>query len=346
MNLEMVTVTDVSRHHPEAAHCHGLYEVTDPEAGLHAFIAVHDVSRGPAFGGIRRRPFRDTREAVSEVVRLAEQMTLKTAFADLPAGGGKAVILDAPHLDHALAYERLGQAIEQLGGAFVAGTDVGTEEAELAHVRRATRSVLGPKGHLYEATARGVVASAREAFDFLGLELVSGDAIESVVVGVGSVGARVARALSMTGCRLALSDIDHHRASLQAAALGAIAIERSEVLTVATKLLSPCAVSPIVTPQSLPRIRAKVVCGSQNQQLESDELAVALAERGVLYVPDFAANAGAVIEGVIRHTSTPEAADARVEAALLAIGPRVRRLLELARDEGVTPLEAALMSMA
>jgi glutamate dehydrogenase/leucine dehydrogenase len=350
MNTEFshgsLTLRDVSRDHPEAKHCHALCEVRDESVGLHAFIAIHDVSRGPGFGGVRRRVFSGgVREAVSEVVRLAEQMTLKTAFAGLEAGGAKAVILERPHVARGPLYERLAKAIEQLDGAFVAGSDVGTGDAEMALLRQGTRYALKAEGNLFESSARGVVASCDEAFRFLGLEpRVSLDS--AVIVGVGSVGSLVARGLASRGFKLAVCDIDHHRASLHAAALGASVVEPSEVLPRAQLLLSPCAVSPVVTAATLPRIKARVICGSANQQLEADQFAVELAARDVLYVPDFAANAGAVIEGVIRYfTRDGEDPSARVEVALEAIGPRVKGVLELARSEELTPLEAALMQL-
>ncbi len=343
--IETLTLRDVSRDHPEAKHCHALYEVRDEAVSLHAFIAIHDISRGPAFGGIRRRTFAGgVREAVSEVVRLAEQMTLKTAFAGLDAGGAKAVILERPGLLREPLYERLAHAIERLDGMFVAGSDVGTGDAEMALVRRGTRFALRAEGNLFASSARGVVASCDEAFRFLGLEQESGEG--TVIVGVGSVGSLVARGLASKGFKLALCDIDHHRASLHAAALGASVVESSESLGRAKLLLSPCAVAPVVTAETLPRIKARVICGSANQQLEADPLAVELAARGVLYVPDFASNAGAVIEGVIRYsTSEGEDPSARIESALEAIGPRVRGALELARAEDITPLEAALMQL-
>jgi leucine dehydrogenase len=345
----MTTLADVTQDHPEAAHCDALYEVRDEVVGLHAFIALHDLSRGPGYGGVRRRGFGRVRDAVREVVSLAEQMTLKTAFAGLPAGGAKAVIIDRPGLDKALLYERLGQAIEQLGGAFIAGPDVGTSELELAALRHTARFVVSAEGQPAQSAATGVVAACREALAFIGAPLTC----RGVVAGVGAVGSLVARGLAEAGLELALADIDAARAGLVASELrtaGAAASSKvatlpaEEALYAEADLLSPCAIGPIVTEDNIARFRVRVICGSANQQLQDETLAHELSERGVLYVPDFAVNAGAVIEGVLRQTAPPgtDPNDA-VRAAIDAIGPRVRELLESARRADVTPLEAALM---
>lgn len=338
----MLTLVDVARHHPGAAHCDALYEVRDEAVGLHAFIALHDVTRGPAYGGIRRRGYPSAAAAVHEVVGLAEQMTLKTAFAGLPAGGGKAVIIDRPGLDLERVYERLGQAIEQLDGAFVAGPDVGTASAELAVLAHTCRHVLGAGERLAMSAASGVVAACRVALDFLGAPLTS----RAMVAGVGAVGSLVARGLAEHGGDLVVADLDVHRANEVARELGARTISAQEAARPDAFLYSPCAVGPVVTRDNIGDFHVRVICGAANQQLEEEMLAHELAAAGVLYVPDFAVNAGAVIEGVLR-TITPAQSDVGevVRAAVEAIGPRVRELLEAARQADMTPLEAALMNL-
>jgi len=338
----MLTLVDVARHHPEAAHCDALYEVRDEVVGLHAFIALHDVSRGPAYGGIRRWRYPSAAAAVSEVVRLAEQMTLKTAFAGLPAGGGKAVLIDRPGLVLAPVYERLGQAIEQLGGSFVTGPDVGTSTAELEALAHTCRYVLTGGARLAASAAYGVVAACRVALDFLGAPLTS----RALVSGVGAVGSLVARGLAEHGGELVIVDLDARRASEVASELGARVMTAEEADHTDAFLYAPCAVGPVVTQRNVGDLRVRVICGSSNQQLEDEMLAHALAAAGVLYVPDFAVNAGAVIEGVLRTITPPEGdVGAVVRAAVEAIGPRIRELLETARQADMTPLEAALMNL-
>jgi len=340
----MTTLVDVTRNHPEAAHCDALYEVRDDSVGLHAFIALHDISRGAGYGGIRRRIYPSARAAVHEVVGLAEQMTLKTAFAGLAAGGAKAVILDRPGLDLERVYESLGQAIEQLDGAFIAGPDVGTSDSELAAMRHTAHFVTPAEAFPAQSAATGVVIACREALRFIAADMT----LPVVVSGVGAVGSLVARGLHADGLALYLADIDNARAEALAADLGARVVAADEALFLDALLLAPCAIGPVITTANIDRYRGRVICGSANHQLEDETLAHALAEHGILYVPDFAVNAGAVIEGVLRQQARPgthaaATVEASIEASIRAIGPRIRDLLEAARAADVTPLEAALM---
>ncbi|MCC6623853.1 MAG: Glu/Leu/Phe/Val dehydrogenase [Deltaproteobacteria bacterium] len=339
----MVQLTEVTERFAEAAGCDTLYLVTDEASGLHAYIALHTLERGPGYGGVRRRVFPDVHAAVHEVVGLAEQMTLKTAFAGLPAGGAKGVILDRPdgHTaeDTRARYRAFGTAIEMLGGTFFAGPDVGTSENELAVLRETTCYVSTVEAHPSRSTAIGVVAGCRAAMAHLALDPAT---MSAAVVGVGSVGSEVARRLAALGMRLVISDIVPARVEAVAAELGA-AIAAPDAVPDAD-LLVPCALGNIVTAANLGALRARVICGAANHQLETTTLAHDLEAMDILYVPDFAANAGAVIEGVLRRTA-PAGADveALVAAALDAIGERTSRMLALAEEADITPLEAALM---
>lgn len=333
---------DVTRDYPEAAHCDALFEVRSEASGLHAFIALHDLSRGAGYGGIRRRVFGSVVEAVHEVVGLAEHMTLKTAFAGLRAGGAKAVILDRPGLDRDRAYECLGRAVEALGGDFIAGPDVGTSDSELAALRQSSDHVTGPDAHPSRSAATGVVLACREALAFLGIATPA----RAIVTGVGAVGSLVARGLAALGHDLSLADLDGGRAAALAEELRAQAIEAGDALYADADLLAPCGIGPIITERNVARFRARVVCGSANQQLEEETLAHELAERGVLYVPDFAVNAGAVIEGVMRKQALPGSDPSEaIQQAIARIGPRLRDLLRVAREADMTPLEAALIQL-
>lgn len=338
----MTTLAEVTQNHPEAAHCDALYEVRDEAVGLRAFIALHDLSRGPGYGGIRRRHYPSTRAAVHEVVGLAEQMTLKTAFANLSVGGAKAVILDCPECERPRMYERLGEAIERLDGAFVAGADVGTADSELQALRHTAHHVTPAGARPAQSAATGVVLGCREALAFVGAPERS----RAVVAGVGSVGSLVARGLAEAGFELAVSDIDSARAQAVARELGARVMTPEEALTAETELFAPCAIGPAIRRADLSRLRMRVICGSANNQLEDDTLAHALAEQDILYIPDFTVNAGAVIEGVLRRAAAvgldPQA---EIDEAIRAIGPRIRALLEAAREQDMTPLEQALMRL-
>ena len=335
----MALLTDVTDRYAEAAGCDALYEVRDARVGLHAFVALHDLSRGPGYGGVRRRVYASSREAVHEVVGLAEGMTLKTAFAGLPAGGAKSVILDdGSGRDPGPIYLALGQAIEELDGSFFAGPDVGTSESELVALRQTTRWVSTVAANPSGSTAAGVVAGCRAALEHLGL----GGPIRAAVVGVGSVGREVARGLAGLGLSLVVSDIDPLKAQSIADELGATIADPHALPP--CDLLVPCALGPVVTEANVAAFGCQIICGSANHQLDTTTLAHDLDAAGILYVPDFAVNAGAVIEGVMRRQATADADLGReLRRALDDIGPRARRMLALAVEHEITPLEAALM---
>ncbi|MFO0748697.1 MAG: class I SAM-dependent methyltransferase [Myxococcota bacterium] len=289
---------------------------------------------------LQRRPRRGPRGG-----RAGRGHDLKTAFAGLPAGGAKGVVLDpADARDTAPMYLALGRAIEALDGAFFAGPDVGTSEIELVTLRQATRFVVGPEAHPSQATAHGVIAGCKAALEHLGLLGPDGltAKVRAAVIGVGSVGSEVARRLAALGVDLVVSDIDEAKVARVAAELGATVAGAHDFPE--ADLLVPCALGPVVTADNVGGFRYRVICGAANHQLDTTTLAHDLAAQDVLYVPDFTVNAGAVIEGVIRRTAAPgEDVGPAIDAALAQIGPRVSRMLALAVEADVSPLEAALM---
>jgi len=336
-----VKLREVSTHYADAAGCDALFEVSEDALGVVGFIALHDLSAGPAFGGIRRREYPSLRAAVLDAVTLAEQMTLKTALAGLPVGGGKGAVLDRPGLDLEVAYAAMGEAVERLGGDYFAGPDTGTGPDEMASLRRATGFVNHVENVPGESTARGVVLAAEAALRHLGIAPAGAVA---AVQGLGAVGHGVAAGLGALGIGLLVSDLDPDKARERAASLpGARVVTASALVTSPAVLLAPCALGPVVTRAALPHLAARIICGAANQQLEDTCLALELDEAGILYVPDFAANAGAVIEGVIRHLDGDgPGTRALIDAAIAAIGPRVASILEEASSSDCTPLEVAL----
>ena len=318
-----------------------LHVVQDLPSGLRAVIAVHSTLRGPAAGGIRRVAYPTEEAALSDALRLAWMMTLKNAFAELPAGGAKTVVLDHAGLDRPAAYRALGRAIDALGGQYLCGGDVGTGEAELAHVRASTRHVNAPGNDSNAATARGVVAAIRGALLARhGTDDLAGRSF--LVQGLGGVGGEVARRLLEAGGRVQGADPDP-RAQEAAAARGVRLVAPERALGTPCDVFVPCALGGILTARAALGLPADVVCGAANNQLADLEAGQALHERGVLYVPDFVANAGAVIEGVYvaRFGDSPEVRAAAL-AHVDATQERVLHLLATARQQGAPPLERAL----
>jgi leucine dehydrogenase len=315
----------------------------DRRSGLRAFLGLHDTSAGPAFGGIRRWHYRDEREALRDCLRLAAAMSHKTALADLPAGGGKLVALDLPGVDWEQGYAYLGREVERLGGRFYTGPDVGTGERELAWMARETGYVTRPDengpGELPESTAVGVFAGMGTA-----LRLLDGEedwAQRRVVVqGLGEVGERLAKHLVRVGATVIASDIDMDRAERVAEELGIELVDPSHELDVECDVFSPCAMGGIVHDLSLARLRCRVVAGAANNILARPEHGDRLHERGILFVPDFIVNAGALIRGAIFHLEGRREAVGR-------IGERVANatlaVLDRAVQEGLPPARVAAL---
>ncbi|MCC7014728.1 MAG: Glu/Leu/Phe/Val dehydrogenase [Planctomycetes bacterium] len=313
----------------------------DRRSGLRAFLAVHDSSAGRAFGGIRRWSYFDEEQALRDCMRLARAMTHKCALARLPAGGAKMVLLDRADLDVPRAYRFLGDVVQRLAGRFYTGPDVGTNASELAHVAERTRFVTDPgpegPGELAEATASGVVAGIAAALRHLdGQEDWPRRTV--VVQGLGEVGSRVAVALREHGARVLASEIDSERARAIAAAADLELLDPTGEVDVPSDVFSPCALGGILHDLSVLRLRCRIVAGAANNVLASAAHGDQLHERGVLYVPDFAINSGALIRGARFHLDGVREPLERIAAR---VGSTVEQVLRQARDEGLAPARVA-----
>ena len=318
-----------------------IHALHDRRSGLVGFLGMHDTSRGPAFGGMRRLCYRDEREALMDCMRLSHAMARKCALSDLPAGGGKIVLLDRPRLDLRSAYEYVGRVLEDLGGRFYSGPDMGTGERELGWVARRTRFVAGPgsagPGELAESTAEGVFEGMAAALAHLD-GVVDWPARTVVVQGLGGVGERLAERLLGAGARVLGAEIDERRARRVARALGIELLSPADDVRRACDVFAPCAGGGIVHDLSLERLHCRVVAGSANNVLARDAHGERLHERGILYVPDLVVNSGALVRGVIFHL---EGRREPVRAIGQRIGRACAQLLRQAAAEGISPARVA-----
>jgi leucine dehydrogenase len=272
-------------------------------------------------------------------------MTLKAAVAGLPLGGGKAVVRlpDGEIRDRAALLRDVADAVNTLGGRYITAEDVGSTSADMALLAQFTSHVVGRptagggSGDPGDFTAAGVLAAMRAACrEVYGTAELSGRTV--AIIGLGSVGASLARLLAAAGARLELCDIDPSKRGL-ADALGARWISRPELAhTAAVEILAPCALGGLIDARRVEELRCRIVCGAANNQLDGDEQADRLAARGILYAPDFIVNAGGLINVALELTgydlglATRRADD--IEASL-------GRILVSAREAGATPLAAA-----
>ena len=318
----------------------------DSATGLRAIFAIHSTVRGPALGGVRMFPYRDSQYALRDVLRLSEAMSLKSAFAGLSLGGGKSVILGDPHRDKSPALWRaFGRALQGLAGRYWCAEDVGTSPDDMEQIHAESAYVAGlpdGSGNPGPVTALGVREAMRAAVQFR-LDRAELADLRIAIQGCGNVGRPLARLLHEAGARLVVSDVDPKAARAVASECGAECVAPEQIAAVAADVFAPCALGGVLNPESVKRLRAAVICGAANNQLEFDSLAERLQEQDVLYVPDFAANAGGVIS-VARELAEGGCADWR--AGVAAIFGRCEALFARARAEGITPLAAAQRAVA
>ena len=320
--------------------------VEDAASGLRAFIAIDRLRSGVAAGGVRRVRYPDADHARADAARLAAAMTRKCVLADLPAGGAKTSILDHPRLDVDRAYRVLGDAIEQLGGRYLCGPDVGTGAREMDLLRRRTRFANDAANDPSRSTAAGVLAGIRGTLRAID---ASGDVRgrRFAVQGLGQVGGAVAIELARGGAIVRGSDVDR-AACARAAAEGVEIVPPGEVIEATCDVLVPCALGGVLTRASIARLRCGAVCGAANNVLDDtevdpSELAAILHARGVVFAPDFVVNAGAVIEGVLAMVHGRSAAVVvEIAARIARIEHVVHDLLRDAAAAGATPLAHAL----
>jgi len=302
----------------------------DPAAGYTGIIAIHSTTLGPAVGGTRLRTYASFDEAVTDALRLSRGMTYKNALAGLPFGGGKSVLPGPAPADRAAFIRAHGRAVHELGGMFRTGEDVGTSPADMAVMAEVTPYVAGLESGMGDPspfTAHGVVramqAAARETW---GTDSLAGRTV--AIQGLGHVGAHLAHELASLGARLVVADIDGARAREVASVHGATVLSPDVIVAAACDIFAPCALGGILDDTSIPAVAARIVCGAANNQLAESRHDGALAARGILYVPDYVANAGGVISGSVDLAGWSRS---RMEAAVDAIYDTVRAVVRDSR---------------
>lgn len=312
---------------------------SDAEIGYRAIIAIHSTACGPAVGGTRVWNYATEEEALVDVLRLSRGMTYKNALPGLPLGGGKAVIIgDNKTLDRETIFTAHGRFVETLGGRFVTAEDVGTSPADMEIVRRETQHVAGAlsgTGDPSPFTARGVFRAMQAA----AMHLWKSDDLSGVTValqGCGNVGYNLAKNLHAAGARLIVSDVDPRKSQRLVEEFDAVAAD--VILDVEADVFAPCALGAIINDQTVPRLRSKIVAGAANNQLLEDRHGEMLRDRGILYVPDYAANSGGVFSGCLQVLKwTPEHVSKKVDE----IYDTILNILELARAENISTNLAA-----
>jgi leucine dehydrogenase len=326
-----------------------LYVRRGPRSGLPTIVAVHSTVRGPALGGCRMWTYEHVAFAVRDALRLAHAMTFKAAVAGLPLGGGKGVIVLPPgeRLSGRRRRDALldfGETVDALGGRYVTAEDVGIGSRDISVIAERTTHVSGlarsrgGSGDPSPFTALGVEAAIETTLAHaVGDGSLEGRSI--AVVGLGSVGSRVAARCARAGASLVVADVDESKRAL-ADQLGARWTTPAEALTADVDLVSPCALGGLLDEAVVGQLRCRAIAGAANNQLATEAVAEQLAARGILWAPDFVVSAGGIVNIAVElEPSGYDPATARRNTR--TIGATLDAVFAEAEAEGTTPLAAA-----
>jgi len=277
-----------------------LYLRRDESVGLRAIIAIHDTTLGPALGGCRMIAYPTELAAIEDALRLARGMTYKAALAGLPHGGGKSVILRPQRIpDRKALFQAFGRFVENVGH-YITAEDSGTGVEDMEAVRTVTKHVTGvspenggsgdPSPFTALGVRRGIEACAKAR---LGRSDIEG--LHVLVQGVGHVGYHLCRELKSVGARLTVADVDEKKAARASEEFGAAVAQTEEIFGLEADVLAPCALGSGLNDVTVPWLRTPIVAGAANNQLAEPRHGDLLHDRGIIYAPDYAINAGGLI---------------------------------------------------
>jgi len=313
------------------------------DVGLKAIIAIHNTTLGPALGGLRMWPYGSEKEALDDVLRLSRGMTYKAAVSGLNLGGGKAVIIGDPRKDKSEAlFRAFGKFIDTLNGRYITAEDVGIDVNDMEFIFQETNNVVGvhqvhggsgdPSPFTAFGTVQGIRAALRHKF---GNEDVG--KYSFAVQGAGHVGHHLVKLLREAGAKVFVTDIDEE-AVAEAVGMGAEAVALDEIYDVEADVFSPCALGAVVNEQTIPRFKFKIVAGAANNQLATDECGDELTRRGILYAPDYAVNAGGLMNVSIEFEGYNKERAYRMTRTIYY---NLMRIFEIAQRDNISTWEAS-----
>jgi leucine dehydrogenase len=330
--------------HPEFADHERIIHIADRATGLRAIIAIHDRTLGPSVGGCRVYPYASDADALTDVLRLSKGMTYKTALAGLPFGGAKSVIIADPVDKTPELIRAFGRAVNELNGQYWTGEDINFGIADAEIMAGETPYVLGrTKGEVNTGdpspfTAGGVFAAMKGALRHVfGSDDLSGRTV--AIQGVGNVGFNLARLVTEAGGTALVSDVRSESVERATRELGATAVATAAIVGADCDVFAPCAMGGIVSEETIPALKARIVCGGANNQLSNPEAGRLLLDRGIAYAPDYVANAGGILNAFGDFTGHHDIDE--VWRKVNAIGDTVEAILETAQRENRPSSEIA-----
>lgn len=309
--------------------------VRDAVSGIGSIVAVHDTTMGPSLGGVRMRPYPTHEDAARDAMAVARAMTYKSALAGLDLGGGKSVINAGPTAENKARFLPVHvKHIASMGGRYIPGADMGTDAGDMDVLAKHV-PVVSCRRDPSPSTARGVFRAVVETLRWTGAGDLAGRRI--AVQGLGKVGRALVMFLREAGAEVLVADIDDRRTTEARDVAGAVPVAIQDILTADVDVLCPCAAGGVLTPDVIDHLRTGVIVPGANNPLEHDTQAAVLQERGVVYVPDFVANAG----GVIVAEAEVRGADDTIEDRIETIAATTVEILDTAQRSGTDTVSVA-----
>jgi len=323
--------------HEQVVFCH------NKDAGLKAIIAIHNTTLGPALGGLRMWPYETEQDALNDVLRLSRGMTYKAAVAGLNLGGGKSVIIGDPRKDKSEAlFRALGRFVESLNGRYITAEDVGIDVNDMEFVFQETNNCVGVhqmhggSGDPSPITAYGTLQGIRASLQKLyGHDDIGGHSY--AVQGCGHVGFELVKLLRADDAKVFVSDINDE-AVQQCVDLGCEAVGIDDIYDVEADVFAPTALGAVVNEKTLPRFKFKIICGAANNQLASDAIGDEVDKLGILYAPDYAVNAGGLMNVSIEFEGYNRERAIRMTRMIYY---NVGKIFQIAENAGITTSQAA-----
>jgi leucine dehydrogenase len=313
----------------------------DAASEYHGIIAVHSTALGPAVGGTRFWNYANEDEALTDVLRLSQGMTYKTALAGLPLGGGKSIIIgNSASANREALLRAHGRFVDTLHGRYITAEDVGTSPADMEIMRLETNHVTGLVGRSGDPspfTARGVFRAIQASSKFLrDTDDLSG--LTVAMQGCGNVGYNLAKRLHEAGAKLIVTDVNPASVARLIAAFAAETVQPREIFSVPADIFAPCALGGVINDETIPQLQVQIVAGAANNQLLEERHGTMLREQNILYAPDYVANAGGVLNGCI------EVLGWKADRALRKVDEiydTTLRIFQSAQAEGIATSQAA-----
>jgi len=325
---------------PEYKNHEQIIELNDKASGLKGFVAIHNTTVGPALGGTRVFPYKNESQALKDVLRLSQAMTYKCAIADLKFGGGKGVIIADPKQKNIRAIlKAYAEKISELHGKFYTGEDVGLSEADVQYMLKFCPYFIGkanqagdPSPYAGLSAFLCIQISLKQVF---GSDKIKGRTF--AIKGVGKTGSVLAALLYNAGGRVAIADIDKAKIKKMLKKFPKMtAVSTGSILKQACDVYAPCALGDDISLKQVKSIKAKIICGTANNQLTDSKTAKALFDRGIMHVPDYISNAGGLID-VSAELWKGGYSKKRVLEAIKKLQPVLDEILTKSRKTQINP---------